>query len=66
VGILTFLDCLYFNGQSPDGIWIRISPDQAAYASLAWGWVRTDLVRPQDFIQLPIILQPTATPTPEG
>lgn len=66
IGILTFLDCLYFNGQNPDGTWIRVSPDQVAYSSMAWGWVRTDLVRPQDFTQLPIILPPTATPTPEG
>jgi hypothetical protein len=66
IGILTFLDCLYFDGRNPDETWIRISPNQSAYSNLAWGWVRADLVRPQDFMQLPMILPPTATPTPEG
>ena len=72
IGILTFLDCLYFDGQSPDGTWLQISPDQAQYSGFAWGWVRSDLVRPQDFAQLPVIFPPTATPTttatptPEG
>ena len=66
IGILTFLDCLYFDGQNPDGTWIHISPNQAAYAGLSGGWVRSNIVRPQDFTLLPTILPPTATSTPEG
>jgi hypothetical protein len=66
IGILTFLDCLYFDGQNPDGTWIHISPNQTAYAGLSGGWVRSNLVRPQDFTLLPTILPPTATSTPEG
>lgn len=72
IGILTFLDCPYFDGQNPDASWIRISGDQENYLSMSGGWVRTNLVRPQDFNELPIIYPPTATPTlsptptPEG
>jgi hypothetical protein len=66
IGSLSFEDCLYFNGQNPDSTWLRISPDQDKYLSLGDGWVRSDLVRPQDFTQLPIIEPPTPTPTPEG
>lgn len=71
IGSLSFEDCLYFDGQSPDSqnpdsSWLHISPDQDNYISLNGGWVRSDLVRPQDFTQLPLILPPTETPTPEG
>ncbi len=66
IGFLSFEDCLYFDGQNPDGTWLHISPDQDQYPELSGGWVRSDLVRPQDFTQLPIIEPPTATPTPEG
>lgn len=66
VGTLTFSDCLYFDGRTFDDSWLRISQDQLLYQALGASWVRSDLVRPQDFSQLPIIVPPTATPTPEG
>lgn len=74
MGSLTFEDCLYFDGQNPEQNtdqdltinWLRISPNQSQYLNLGGGWVRGDLVRPQDFVLLPIIYPPTATPTPEG
>jgi len=66
IGALIFEDCLYFDGRNPDSSWLHISPDQDKYSNLNGGWVRSSFVRPQDFTQLPIILPPTATPTPEG
>ena len=69
IGFLTFEDCLYFDGysqDSQDSIWLHISPNQDKYPNLKDGWLRSDLVRPQDFTQLPVIYLPTATPTPEG
>jgi hypothetical protein len=72
IGILTFQDCLYFNGQNPEGTWIRISPNQDQFPGLSSAWVSSNLVRPRDFTQLPVIEPPTPTPTiipsdtPEG
>jgi hypothetical protein len=66
IGALSFEDCLYFDGQNPDSTWLHISPGQDKFPDLNDGWVRSNLVRPQDFTQLPIIQPPTATPTPEG
>jgi hypothetical protein len=68
MGGLSFEDCLFFDGRTEvDGLlWLRVSPEQELYLILGGGWVRADLVRPQDFDQLPVIALPTATPTPEG
>jgi hypothetical protein len=66
VGVLTFSDCLYFDGRIFDDSWLRISRNQPQYAALGGNWVRSNLVRPQDFAQLPIIIPPTSTATPEG
>ena len=65
-GNLTFSDCLYFDGQAYDGSWLRISRDQNQYLNLGGDWVRSDLVRPQDFTQLPVIMPPTPTATIPG
>jgi len=66
IGWLTFEDCIFFDGQNPDKSWLHISAGQDEYLHLNGGWVRSDLVRPQDFTELPIIQPPTTTPTPEG
>jgi hypothetical protein len=75
IGYLTFEDCLFFDGRNEAGTWLHVEPNQPNYLSLGGGWVRSDLVRPQDFDQLPILESPptptpipteTLTPTPEG
>lgn len=66
IGYLNFQDCLYFDGRNVDATWLHILDDQDKYTSLNGGWVRADLVRPQDFTNLPLVELPTATPTPEG
>jgi hypothetical protein len=80
LGGLSFEDCLYFDSRieyeiqvESEGntslekvIWLRISPSQAQYLDLAGGWVRADLLRPDDYNLLPVItLTPTNTPSPE-
>jgi len=89
VGGLTFEDCLYFDARfvlpaivetetgalTVDVTWLRISANQPRYAELEGGWVRADLLRPEDYEQLPSVTltptptstpEPTATPTPLG
>jgi hypothetical protein len=69
IGWLTFEDCLYFDGRTADNAWLRIESGQPLYMSLGGNWVRSDLVRPTDFDQLPELESPptpTPTPTPEG
>ncbi|MBM3151551.1 MAG: hypothetical protein FJZ96_05000 [Chloroflexi bacterium] len=69
VGWLTFEDCLYFDGRTADNGWLRIESGQPLYMDLGGNWVRSDLVRPPDFDQLPELESPpipTPTPTPEG
>ncbi len=71
IGVLTLQDCLYLDGQISvdDVVWLHIAAGQTDYPELNGGWVRSDLVRPQDFDQLPaLVLTPTPTPsiTPEG
>jgi hypothetical protein len=75
IGWLTFEDCLFFDGRNETGTWLRVESDQPNYLGLGGGWVRSDLLRPQDFDQLPILESPptptpipteTFTPTPEG
>ena len=63
IGALTFQDCPFFDARNPDSSWIRVSANQPGYESLGGGWVRSDLVRPTDFENLPVI-EPTPTPTP--
>lgn len=80
LGGLTFEDCPYFDARAQNRIelvvegtpaieqvtWLRLSPSQTAYAGLEGGWVRADLLRPQDYDLLPVItLTPTVTPSPE-
>ena len=80
LGGLSFEDCLYFDTrveyeilvESEEGsslekvIWLRVSPLQVQYLDLAAGWVRADLLRPDDYNFLPLItLTPTITPSPE-
>ncbi len=71
MGGLTFEDCLFFDARTTveEATWLRISHDQAGYESLGGSWVHSDLVRPQDFEQLNLIVPtntPTPTTTPEG
>ena len=80
MGGLTFEDCLYFDSrveheslveaeEGPTTVtttWVQISASQPAYAELEGGWVRADLLRPDDYSLLPIItLTPSLTPSPE-
>jgi hypothetical protein len=80
LGGLTFEDCLYFDTrveyevqvESEDNAtlekvsWLRVSPSQPMYLDLVAGWVRADLLRPDDYTLLPVItLTPTITPSPE-
>jgi hypothetical protein len=77
-GGLNFEDCLYFDSrisytetiETEYGprertlTWLRISDNQPDYADFQHGWVRADLLRPEDYDQLPVItLTPTPTPT---
>jgi len=75
IGYLTFEDCLFFDGRNEAGTWLRVESNQLDYLNLGGSWVRSDLVRPQDFDQLPVLESPptptpipteTQTPTPEG
>jgi hypothetical protein len=69
IGGLNYGKCLFFDARSEDLLWLRIAPGQADFDTLGEGWVRSDLVRPQDFEQLPTIIltpTPTSTRTPEG
>jgi hypothetical protein len=80
LGGLTFEDCPYFDARaefevqvgSEEGpitqtvTWLRLSSSQPDYQDLEGGWVRADLVRPDDYNLLEIItLTPTLTPSPE-
>jgi hypothetical protein len=75
IGYLTFEDCLFFDGRNEAGTWLRVETNQPNYLHLGGAWVSSELVRPQDFDQLPVLESPptptpipteTFTPTPEG